>query len=60
MLSHTTLAAHYENMFALAQHHNYSFDEMEKMIPFERYIYLDMLIEFLKEQKEEAERNGRR
>ena len=43
------------------QHHKYSLTEIENMIPWEREIYLDMLITYIKEEKErqkqkEAER----
>ena len=32
------------------QHHNYALSDIENMIPWERDIYVDMLIEFIKEQ----------
>lgn len=41
----------------MAQHHNYSIDEIENMIPFERDIYVEMLISYLNERKE-AEQKG--
>ena len=34
------------------QHHNYSLSDLENMIPWEREIYVDMLVTFLKEEKE--------
>jgi len=34
------------------QHHKYSLTEIEDMIPWERDIYVDMLITYLKEQEE--------
>lgn len=37
------------------QHHNYSLTELELMIPWEREIYLAMLVEDLKEQKLRAQ-----
>ena len=42
------------------QHHNYSLSDIENMMPWEREIYLDMLITFMKEEnkrREEANRN---
>jgi len=40
------------------QHHNYSLTELENMIPWEREIYVDMLVEFIKEEKKkQKERN---
>jgi hypothetical protein len=39
------------------QHHKYSLTEIDQMIPWEREVYLGMLTNWLKEQKQEAERN---
>ena len=42
------------------QHHNYALSDIENMIPWERDIYVDMLIEFIKEQnKKNKERQER-
>jgi len=38
------------------QNHKYSLTELELMIPWEREIYMTMLIQELKEQKEEMQR----
>ena len=32
------------------QHHNYSLSDLENMMPWERDIYVDMLIEHIKEE----------
>jgi len=42
----------------MAQHHKYSISEIENMMPFERDIYVEMLISFLKEVEEAKNRNG--
>ena len=34
------------------QHHKYSLTELENMLPWEREIYVDMLITWIKEEKE--------
>lgn len=40
------------------QHHDYSLTEIENMIPWEREIYLTLLIEYIKEENDKArERN---
>ena len=40
------------------QHHKYSLTELENMIPWEREIYVDMLVEYIKEEnKKQKERN---
>lgn len=52
MMLHDNLANHYTTNFALMQHHKYSLTELENMMPFEKEIYVSMLIEYLKEQEE--------
>lgn len=39
------------------QYHKYSLTEIENMIPFEREIYVAMLIRYLEEEKQRLERN---
>tara|TARA_R110000803_G_scaffold46201_2_gene97179 strand:- start:527 stop:667 length:141 start_codon:yes stop_codon:yes gene_type:complete len=39
--------------FAMMQHHKYSLTELEGMIPFEREIYVKLLLNFLEKQKED-------
>ena len=39
----------------MAQHHKYSITEIENLIPYERDLYVDMLLEFLDQQKQEIE-----
>ena len=34
------------------QHHNYSLSDLENKIPWEREIYVDMLITYIKEENE--------
>ena len=41
------------------QHHNYSLSDIENMMPWEREIYLDMLITHLKEEKQKQEQRNR-
>ncbi len=38
--------------FNLMQHHNYSLTELDNMIPFEREIYVQLLIQHIKEENE--------
>jgi hypothetical protein len=46
----------------MMQHHNYSLSELENMLPWEREIYLGLLMNFLEEEKkrieEEKQRSG--
>lgn len=34
------------------QHHKYSLTELENMIPWEREIYIKMLVDYIKEENE--------
>ena len=34
------------------QHHKYSLTELESMLPWERNIYIDLLVKYLEEEKE--------
>lgn len=42
--------------FSLVQYHKYSLREIEEMIPFEREIYVAMLVQYLEEEKQRLER----
>jgi|TARA_R110000851_G_scaffold37641_1_gene97051 hypothetical protein len=42
------------------QHHNYALSDIENMMPWERDIYVQMLIEHLKEEKKKQEERNRR
>ncbi len=44
----------------MMQHHNYSLTELEEMIPWEREIYIGLLMNFLKEEEERIERENSR
>jgi hypothetical protein len=39
------------------QHHKYTLADLENMLPWEREIYVDMLISYIKEENEKQERN---
>lgn len=51
-LCHDSLANLYQLNFALVQHHKYSLSELENMMPFERDIYVNLLVNYLEEQQE--------
>tara|TARA_B110000495_G_C22660497_1_gene390997 strand:- start:119 stop:259 length:141 start_codon:yes stop_codon:yes gene_type:complete len=38
------------------QHHKYSLTEVENLIPWEKEIYITLLLNFLEEQKKEQEK----
>lgn len=39
----------------MAQHHKYSISELENLIPFERDIYADLLLDWLEKEKTKEE-----
>jgi hypothetical protein len=43
----------------MIHHHKYSLTELENMIPWERQVYLDMLIKFLEEETERIKEQQR-
>lgn len=53
MFSYDNVMNFYKVNFALVQHHKYSLAELENMIPWERYVYVDLLSEFLKKQEQD-------
>ena len=52
MLSHDNLINIYKVNFDMVQHHKYSLTELENMIPWEREIYVNMLINHIEEENE--------
>ena len=50
-----TLRNYYETNFAMMQHHKYSLTELEDMLPWERSIYVGLLVDYLKKEKERLE-----
>lgn len=58
-MSHNSLANYYTTTFAMVQHHKYSITELEDMVPYERDLYVEMLMAFLEKEKEEIEKSQR-
>jgi len=40
------------------QHHKYSLSEVENMMPWEREIYISLLLQYLEEEKEKQKQRG--
>ena len=59
MLSYDSIENYYKTNFAMMQHHNYNLKELEDMIPWEREIYIGLLMNHLKEENEKIERTNR-
>jgi hypothetical protein len=51
---------YYKTNFMMMQHHKYSLAELEDMMPWEREIYIGLLIQHLEEEKEEHEKQERK
>ena len=52
MLCNESLTNMYNTNFSLMQHHKYSLTELENMIPWEREIYLSLLVNYIQEENE--------
>ena len=50
--------AYFETNFALVQHHKYSLSEIENMLPWERDIYVSLLVNYIKEENEKRQRES--
>ena len=60
MLSHDSLENYYKTNFAMMQHHKYSLEEIENMLPWEREIYIGLLTKFLEEEQEKVKKEQKR
>ena len=60
MLSHDSLANHYQTNFAMIQHHKWSLTELDTMIPFERQIYVSLLQQWIKEENDRVREQNRK
>ena len=54
-MSHITLQYYYEPNFFLMQYHKYSMTEIENWIPWERELYINLLIQYIEKKKAEKE-----
>ena len=48
----------YQTNFALMQYHKYSLEELENMIPFERDIYITLLVDYIKNENERIQQQN--
>lgn len=51
MMAYNNIANYYKTIFGLVQFHKYSITEIEALFPFERDLYIEMLLEHLEDQK---------
>ena len=57
-LAHDSLYNYYKTNFGMMQYHKYSLTEIENMIPWEREIYIGLLMEHIKEENQRIEREN--
>ena len=43
---------YYKTNFSLMQHHKYSLNELENMMPWEREIYVNLLMQYIEKENE--------
>ena len=43
--------------FALMTHHSYSLEDLENMLPWERAVYVSLLVQWIKSENEKQRRN---
>ena len=54
------LENYYKLNFALIQYHKYSLTEIENWMPWEREVYVEMLMQHIKEENEKIREKQRR
>jgi len=54
-MAHIDLQTYYNLNFVLMQYHKYSLTEIENMMPWERQVYVSLLMQYLEQQKQQAE-----
>ncbi len=52
IFGYDNLVNYYKTNFNLMQHHKYSLTELDNMVPWEKQIYVKMLMEYIAEQNE--------
>jgi len=51
---------YYQTNFSMMQHHHYSLTELEEMMPWEREIYIGLLVKHLEQERIEHEKQERK
>jgi len=49
------LEGYFKTNFALMQHHKYSLTEIENLMPWEREVYVSLLLQYIQEQEAKKE-----
>lgn len=57
MFGNDNLINYYKTNFSLMQRHGYNLSDIENMIPYERDIYVSLLLQFLEEENQRIAAN---
>jgi len=49
------LKNYFETNFALMQHHKYNLSDIDDMIPWEKSVYVNMLLKYIEEENEKLQ-----
>lgn len=55
-----SLQNYYVTNFGLMQHHKYSLTELDNMIPWEKQIYVGLLLQYIEKEKMRLEEESRK
>jgi len=58
MTGYSNIGIYYNTLFALVQHHKYSLTEVYEMYPYERDLFVELLMQHLKQLEEERNRKN--
>ena len=59
MTGYSNIPIYYNTIWSLVQHHKYSMTEVYEMYPYERDLFVELLMQHIKDQEEErSRRNG--
>ena len=51
-MSYMDLYSHYKVKFDMHRYHEYEMQDLDDMIPFERELYIDLIVNAMREEKE--------
>jgi hypothetical protein len=54
LMSHEELTSYMQTNFALIKFHNYTLEDLENMVPWEREVYIILVENWIKEQNDQA------
>ena len=50
-MGHERLNSYFNTNFALWKHHGWNLDTIERMVPWERYVYMELLQAWIREEE---------